>query len=90
MSDNSHMVIRKHTEGIAIAIKWDVYATKLAYEVEALEAEIAKSLKIANELTLETQTIEEAVTELVRLVHQARQQRDDALYELNNIDFYDG
>lgn len=91
MSDNSHTVIRKHTEGIAVALKWDVYAIKLAYEVEALEVEIAKSLKIANELTEETQTIEDAVTDLVRLVHQARQQRDDAIDELNNIEtFYDG
>lgn len=90
MSDNSHMVIRKHTEGIAVALKWDVYAIKLAYEVEALEAEIVKSLKIANKLTEETQTIEEAVTELVRLVRQAREQRDAALDELQNYHSYDG
>lgn len=72
MSRNSTLVIRKKTEGIAVQIKWYEMALALAYEVDALEREKVVALRIANELTLETQTLEEAVTELVRLVHEAR------------------
>lgn len=42
MSGTSTLVIRKHVEGIAIAIRWETVALKLAREVEALEAENAK------------------------------------------------
>lgn len=79
MSHFSKLIIRKEIEGIAVAIKWDKAAIKLAHEVEELEKEIKDALKIANELTLETQTIGEAVTELVRLVYQARAKRDELL-----------
>jgi hypothetical protein len=89
LSHYSKLVIRKEVEGIAIAIKYDKIAVKLAYEVEALEAEIKEALRIANELTLETQTIGEAMIELVRMLHLARAQRDAALDELQNYDTYE-
>lgn len=41
--------------------------------------EIAAALRIADGLTLDTQTIGEAVTDLVRLVREARDSRDEAM-----------
>ena len=50
-----------------------------------INTEIRAALKVANELTLETQTIGEAVTDLVRLVRKAREERDQAQAELWEI-----
>lgn len=40
--------------------------------IAALEADRAAALRLANDLTLETQTVEEAVADLVRMVRDAR------------------
>lgn len=49
---------------------------------DGLRRDRLQALRIADALTLDTQSLAEAVTELVRLVHQARKERDDALVEL--------
>lgn len=43
-----------------------------AERIAALEADRAAALRLANDLTLETQTTEEAVADLVRIVRDAR------------------
>jgi iron-sulfur cluster repair protein YtfE (RIC family) len=49
----------------------------LRAEHDALRDDVLRGFKIAHEVTLETQTVEEACSDLVRLVKQARAQRDD-------------
>lgn len=43
-----------------------------------LRADILRGLKVANALTLETQSVTDMATDLVRMVHEARLQRDRA------------
>lgn len=47
-------------------------ATKAEAEVERLRDDVKRGLRIANDLTLETQTVEEACVDLVRQVREAR------------------
>lgn len=48
-----------------------------------LQDDVRRGLKIANELILDTQTVEEACLELVRLVRMLRKERDEHLDELS-------
>lgn len=45
--------------------------------IQELEQDIRTGLRIAHQLTEETQTVEEACTDLVRLVREARKTRDE-------------
>lgn len=54
----------------------DEYKRLAQARIEELETDCRKGLRIAYELTQETQTVEEACTDLVRLVRKARAERD--------------
>jgi hypothetical protein len=55
----------------------DLEVVRLSNELKELRADVLRGLNIANELTPETQTVEEACADLVRLVREARAQRDN-------------
>jgi hypothetical protein len=56
---------------------WRGEALRLREDVARLQADVARGMKLANAVTLETQTVEEACAELVRLGLVARKQRDE-------------
>ena len=61
---------------------------RLRAEVETLRAlakDAQRGLRVAYQLTLETQTVEEACSELVRICREARQQRDDYRHERDEL-----
>lgn len=53
-------------------------AAVAAESPKALAEDVLRGLKIAHEITTETQTVEEACADLVQLVRQARTERDEA------------
>lgn len=56
--------------------------SRLSHDLEELRADVLRGFKIAHEVTLETQSVEEACATLVQLVRQARMQRDDLWNQL--------
>jgi len=61
---------------------WDLHMLLIS-SFENLRDDRRRALKAADDLTLETQTCEEAVTELVNLVREVRVHRDEA-YDRND------
>ena len=60
----------------------------VASRLRELEEDIQRGLKIAHGVTLETQTVEEACTDLVRLLRKARTERDAALDRVQALSAY--
>jgi hypothetical protein len=58
--------------------------SRLTHDLEELRADVVRGCKIAHDVTLETQSVEEACKELVRLVLVARAQRDELWDQLVN------
>ena len=56
----------------SVAEHWKAKHAAENARIAALEADRAAALRLANDLTLETQTVEEAVADLVRMVRDAR------------------
>lgn len=50
--------------------------------IEELTDDIRRGLRIAHQVSEETQTVEEACADLVRLVRKAREERESALAEV--------
>lgn len=63
----------------------DATIATLRAEVERLKDDTARGLRRAYDLTLETQTVDEAVADLVRLVRSARAERDESLGKVERL-----